>query len=48
MKYLEVEVEGAPEQAEWRVTDDGASDVTELSDERWSERCDRSAISDPI
>ena len=30
MKYLEVEVKGAPEQ----VMSDGASDVTEPSDER--------------
>ena len=56
MKYLEVEVEveGALKQAERRVTSDEqamsdrASDVTELSDEQRSERCDRSAISDPI
>ena len=44
MKYLEVEVEGAPEQGGLRLRGDPDGIEAKLSDEQ----CDRLGISDPI
>ena len=48
MKYLEVEVEGALEQGGLRLRGGAEGIEAKPSNERWSERHDRLAISDLI